>query len=524
MPPEETIQEDEATLKAQVSQEIDQAKDLAKRFDWEQVKSGQWFWELLRQTIRAYNRNARAAYFQQKYPGLSPDEIADILASVVTRYAALAGAIAGAAATAGQAGAVASAGITAALFVSSIGGEMIYLTRLQMRLVLDLSVVYDLQLDPDDPEDMLMIFGYAMGVSPTELLGKGAQIAAGSTARYAVKKYISKGTLQAVQKFARRLGFKILQRTIIKYAVPVASAAIGSSYNYVTTASVAKIAKIHMKNRGHVTEELRALVSRESVYDLVFPAAAICMAQIDGEFSDKEHELYRAMLTRMSFDEHTQEEFQRLSTSEGELLERMAQIEDQETRACLIEIMTLMAVYDGTLAAEELAFLESAAQRLGVEIDADKIRDRAQEYEVVVRPSAFERVSGVASQAAAGVAGAAGQAAQSIKAGAGTAAPVIADAASRAGAAAVEGASKAGGAVREGASRLGGAVRDRVSRMRHRNSANTTCPHCGRELPPEFQFCPGCGNPVVREKRCSACDRILEGEFAFCPFCGAAQA
>jgi len=248
------------------------------------------------------------------------------------------------------------------------------------------------------------------------------------------------------------------------------------------------------------------------------------MAQIDGEVSDKEHELYRAMLTRMSFDEHTQDEFTRLSESEGDLLERMAQIEDHETRACLIEVMTLMAVYDGTLAEEELAFLESAAQRLGVEIDADEIRHRAQEYEVVVRPSAIERVSGVASQAAAGIAGAAGQAAESIKAGAGTVAPVIADAASRAGAVAAEGASKAGGVVREGASRLGGAVRHRVSRMRHRKSANTTCPHCGRELPPDFQFCPGCGNPVAREKRCPECDRVLEGEFAFCPYCGAAQA
>jgi len=38
---------------------------------------------------------------------------------------------------------------------------MLFLSQIQMRHVLDLSVIYDLQLDPEDPEDVLMIFGYA---------------------------------------------------------------------------------------------------------------------------------------------------------------------------------------------------------------------------------------------------------------------------------------------------------------------------------------------------------------------------
>ena len=105
--------------------------------------------------------------------------------------------------------------MTAALFIGSIGTEMLYLAQIQMRLVLDLSVVYDLQLDSEDPK-MLMILGYALGVTPTEMLGKGLQVAAGAATKGAVKEYVSKGTLKAIQDFARRLGFKILQRTILK--------------------------------------------------------------------------------------------------------------------------------------------------------------------------------------------------------------------------------------------------------------------------------------------------------------------
>ncbi|MCA9976387.1 MAG: hypothetical protein KC413_11575, partial [Anaerolineales bacterium] len=284
---------------AQVASELEEARSFARTLDIEDVKSGQWFIALLQKVVQSYNHNARAEYFQQKYPGLPPDEIAAILTSVTVRYATIAGAITGATVTLNQIGALSSAGMTIAVMAGAIGAEMVYLARIQMRLVLDLSVVYDLQLDSADPEDILMIFGYAMGVTPAEMFGKRLQAAAGAGTRSAIRKYISKGTLKTVQNFGKRIGIRITQKAIIKYAVPVVSAAAGSSYNYVTTKAVGSIAKNHLKNRGEVTEELRQLVSRQNTYDIAFPAAAMYIAQIDGEFSAKEQELYRAILSRM---------------------------------------------------------------------------------------------------------------------------------------------------------------------------------------------------------------------------------
>ncbi|MBN2267299.1 MAG: hypothetical protein JW725_03075 [Candidatus Babeliaceae bacterium] len=182
--------------------------------------------------------------------------------------------------------------MTIAVMAGAIGAEMVYLARIQMRLVLDLSVVHNLQLDLDDPEDILMVFGYALGVAPTEMLGKGLQVATRGGTQYAVKKYFSKGTLKAIQDFGKRIGIKILQKSILKYAVSVVSAVVGSSYNYVVTKALGGITKNHLKNRGNVTEELRQLVSRQNTYDIAFPAAAMYMAQIDDEFSTKEKEFY----------------------------------------------------------------------------------------------------------------------------------------------------------------------------------------------------------------------------------------
>jgi tellurite resistance protein len=406
---------DDEQVKAQVSKELKDAKTVAKTLNFEEVKSGEWFIKLLQQVVRAYDRNARAAYFQKKYPGLSPDEIADILTSVTVKYATIAGAIAGVAATADEIAAISSAGLTAALFVGTIGAEMLYLSNIQMRLVLDMSVLYDLQLDMEDPEDILLIFGYALGVAPTEIIGKGAQVAARAGTKSTIEKVITKGTREAVVKFAKKLGFKIGQRTIIKYAVPVASAAVGSSYNYLTTKSVGQIAKVHFKNRDKATDELRAVISKQNIYDLAIPAAAMFMAQVDGNVSSKEKELYRAMLSRMSFEEHTPADFNRLISDEHSILDAVLQIEDAELRKVLIELLTLMAVYDGILANEEREFLTSAAERLGVSLDIEQVEKRVEEYQVIVEKNLLERTAGAVGGVAVRAIGTAGQAANRLK-------------------------------------------------------------------------------------------------------------
>jgi tellurite resistance protein len=406
---------------AEVASELEEAKNFAKTLTIEDVKSGQWFIVLLQKVIQSYNRNASAEYFQQKYPGLTPDEIADILIPVTVKYATIAGGITGLAVTANQIAALGSGGMTIALVGGAIGAEMVYLASIQMRLILDLSVVYDLQLDLDDPEDTLMVFGYALGVTSVGMVGKGTLVAARGGTHYAVKKYISKATLKAIQNFGKRIGIRILQKSILKYTVPVVSAVVGSSYNYVTTKSVGDIAKDHLKNRGNVTEELRQLVSRQNTYDIAFPAAAMYMAQIDGEFSAKEKELYRAILSRMSFEEHTQAEFNKLMADEGNIITAIIQIEDVEIRSSLVEVLVLMAIYDGELVAKERDFLIKAAAELNVPLDINDVERRTADYRFVIEENIFQKAAGSTKEGLTKVAGVAGQAVGNLKGAAATA-------------------------------------------------------------------------------------------------------
>lgn len=433
-------------IKAQVSEGLDKARKFARTLDMEQVKSGQWFLVLLRKVVHAYDRNARAEYFRQKYPGLSPDEIANILISVTSRYAAVAGGIAGVAATSAELSVLATGGMTAGVFVGTIGAEMVYLARIQLRLVLDLSVVYDLQLDPDDPEDVLMVFGYALGVAPTDIVGTGATKATGEVTKRAIKRYFTKDVLKAIQDFARRLGFKILQRTIIKYAVPVASAAVGGTYNYITTRSMGEIAKAHFRHRGEFSGELQRLLSRRNTYELVFPAAAMYMANLDGELSPKERDLYRAMLSRMTFSEHEEAEYRRLVDDEANLVEAAAGIEDMELRRGLLDVLVLMAVCDGEFTDREREFLAKISSRLEVPLDLDEIERRTRDYRETVKQSMARRATT---------------------------------------------------SVRDKATRAGGKARSTFRKVLKRRTV--PCSGCGAEVSAAYRFCPECGKSVVSE-------------------------
>jgi len=476
----------EEAIEPKVSSGLAEAKGFANSLNIDDFKSGQWFNILLRKVVQSYDRNARAEYFQQKYPGLTPDEISDILTSVTVRYATIAGAVTGAATTGAGIAAMKSEKKMAAVMVGAIGigAEMVYLSQIQMRLVLDLSIVYDLQLDPDDPEDMLMVFGYALGIAPTEMLGKGLQLVAIGGTQYTVKKYISKGTLKAIQKFGNRIGIKILQKSILKYALPVASAAVGSSYNYITTKTLGGIAKNHLKNRGKVTEELRQLVSRQNTYDIAFPAAVMYMAQIDDDFSTKENELYRSMLSRMSFEEYTQAEFRKLMANEGNILEAIAQIEDDEIRCSLVEVLVLMAVYDGELVEKERDFLIKTATHLNVPLDISEVERKVEDYKVEKEKTIFQK------------------AAASMK----------------------ETSSKATANVKGATASAAGKVTSAFGNFfRRKKDTVTICVNCKSEVPDGHKFCPACGQSIATEKKCVSCDEVLPIDFSFCPHCGAAQ-
>jgi RNA polymerase subunit RPABC4/transcription elongation factor Spt4/tellurite resistance protein len=226
------------------------------------------------------------------------------------------------------------------------------------------------------------------------------------------------------------------------------------------------------------------------------------IAQVDGQFSQKEKEFYKAVLSRMSFDEHTQAEFQKLIADEDNILEAIAKVEDVEVRRSLMETLVLMAIYDGELADKEREFLGNVAERLNVSLDIAEVERRTQDYQIVVQKNVFEKTAGVAGGATVKVIGVAGQAASSVK----------------------DSAVGAGEKVKSVFGKVFTRKKDDERKTVVPERSAITCSKCGKEVPSEYQFCPSCGQATAPEKSCVSCSKLIPIDFAFCPHCGTTQA
>jgi hypothetical protein len=115
-------------------------------------------------------------------------------------------------------------------------------------MVAELAKLYEVPLDDEDPEDIWIIFAYAVGGKASELAGGFGMKVGGAATKHGIKRVISKEILKQLQAIGRMIGVKILQKTLIKYAVPVVSIGIGSTWNYFSTKAIGKIAQKHFSS------------------------------------------------------------------------------------------------------------------------------------------------------------------------------------------------------------------------------------------------------------------------------------
>ncbi len=234
---------------------VKEARGWVKEIGWPAFKNGEWLFVVVQRSFRAYYDNANAEYFRRKYPRLDDDAIIKKLSTVAAKNAAILGAITGAAVSFDEIAALAlslpSGGLNLpaqiTLATTALAAEAIVLVRIQLHLIANIAKLLGVPLNPDDPEDVLLILQFAFGGAAAEEAGKFAAKTAGSVTNRLIRKKLSGETLVALKKWGAKLGLKVLQRSIIKYAVPIVSSVIGGTWNYMTTAKVGGIAASHFR-------------------------------------------------------------------------------------------------------------------------------------------------------------------------------------------------------------------------------------------------------------------------------------
>lgn len=226
---------------------------------WAAFKSGEWLLSLIRSSFKNYWERASIEYFCVKYPNCDKDEIAKRLIAVAAKNAAILGGITGAIASTDEIVAVLTAGeggiglpADIAIAATSLSAQAVLLMRIQLELIANLGKLYGAPLDAEDPEDIIIILAFAMGGGMAEEAAKAGMKIGGKAAEYAAKTFFSRGVLAFVKDIGAKIGVKLLQRSIMLYAVPVASIGVGVGWNYTATRTVGRIAIKHFKKRAPV--------------------------------------------------------------------------------------------------------------------------------------------------------------------------------------------------------------------------------------------------------------------------------
>ncbi len=228
---------------------------------WSGLKSGSWFYDFARRSFRNYYERATPEYFQAKYPGQDSAFIADKLLSVAAKNSLVLGSLTGAAisadelvglATGGEGGLGIPANVLIA--VTAAGAELFLLLRLQLHMIAGLARLYGVPLDPDDPEDILTIFSFALGGSVAEEAGRLGMKVGARVTRDLVERYAGPRSLLPWKKLGKRVGARMFRKTVAKYAVPLVSVGIGAGWNYLSTKAVGKLALRHFRARAKALE------------------------------------------------------------------------------------------------------------------------------------------------------------------------------------------------------------------------------------------------------------------------------
>ncbi len=246
--------EDAASLR----QDWDWARGaLAGLGGWQGLKSGSWFYDFARSAFRSHYERCTPEYLQTKYPGEDYEFIADRLIGMAAKNAMLLGSVTGAAISADELAGLLTVGEgglglpgNVLLALAAAGAELLLLVRFQLQMVAGLARLYGVELDPDDPEDVLTVFAYALGGSLADQAGRlGMRLGARATRRM-VERQMRRELLAPWKLMGERVGARLLRRSLVKYALPFVSVGIGAGWNYATTRAMGRLARKHFRERS----------------------------------------------------------------------------------------------------------------------------------------------------------------------------------------------------------------------------------------------------------------------------------
>jgi len=346
-------------------------RDAARREGYDKIADGSWFQRTVTAYIKKHATLVNAAYWDARYPGLDAEARADREIAKVMRRAAAAGAMASLGASTGELlslvtdGLAAPVGLPAA--VLSMVTEAAYTARLQIDLACDLASIFGAPFDPQDFGEMATLFGLAFEIDIKKKKEEDE-----SKEEHAAKEGVTAKLLELEDgEFAKRIGRKLLEESVLRNIVPVAGIGISARWNYVATRRFGAAAKKYARYRRALRHACAKLALAKVADPALLLEGAWLLATIDGEAGHEELLALALILEALPItsadlrlgNQWDDEEawFERLKSAPRELHDP------------LLDVLFLVAATDREIAPAERRFLRRLGKAIGREVDNERL-------------------------------------------------------------------------------------------------------------------------------------------------------
>lgn len=361
-----------------VEREVTRIRQFVSGLSMDDLKSGDWFAKLLVFSLNQYVTQVDAEYFKEKYPNLPPDAVVDARIKMAAKYAAIEGLLSSSAYTGAVAATIGSGGGASPLTLPAGGASFVidlsYLSYLQLRMAHDISVLYGIPLDLNDPDDTWKLVKLAFGIKAGEAAGGLAMKGLPAFIRPVIKKVFSGSTLAALRSLPV-VGKHLLQRNIIKFTIPGVTIPVTTAINRWTTKAGGTRAKILLRREAQIIEASKRIVAQAEQVEAVL-SALWWIINVDKTVQDEELLLLHYLTVSAEQSTENGEEYRQyieafksqIEVDEDDLWSRISEI-SEDGASKLYQAAVIASAVDGKISKQELELLRLLAERLGLEHD-----------------------------------------------------------------------------------------------------------------------------------------------------------
>lgn len=351
-----------------VKREMDEIRKFISGLSVDDFKSGNWLAELAKVALTNYEQKVDAGYFRKKYPDVPADAVVQARVLMAAKYAGIEGGLSASAYILAVAGATGTAGLAIPAAAATFAVDLAYTARLQLRLAYDIAVLYNTSFDLDDPDDMLRFVKIAFAVQGREVVGNATLKGTPAVAKPLVKKIFSGATLSAAKSLPV-IGKYLLQRNIVKFAIPAVGVPLTVAVNYWMTKATGGNAASTMRRMAQINEAADRAVDLTKDYMAMLWAVWLVI-DADGKVDGEELSLLNSLIACARERGASDDDLARLrDTVDVDENRAWGMIMNADDLSSIYETAVLAACVEGKLNNQEREVLRKLAEVCDVEYD-----------------------------------------------------------------------------------------------------------------------------------------------------------